>query len=160
MSSQEIALTQALAEEHRVPDLQGLSADRIIHELLEVLSESIGLDEAAIEVVKKSVLTREREATTGLGNGVAIPHMKGCSYTDSVIGAVGRSAEGVEWGAPDGQPARLFFMILTPEGQESAHIQVMKKIVRLSRDKKSVDFLLGASNFGRMQGILQEIDGA
>jgi len=158
LSSHEITLTEVLAEKHRVPDLQGLSADRIVHELLEVLTESLGLDPASLEAIKKSVLGREREATTGIGNSVAIPHMKGCTHTGEVIGAVGRSSQGVEWGAPDGQPARLFFLILTPKGWESSHVQVMKKIVRLSRDKKSVDFLLSTKDFGRMQGILQEID--
>lgn len=158
MNSSDIALTELLPEEHRVADLQGLSADRIVRELLESIAPSAGFDADAVDTMTKAILGREREATTGIGNGVAIPHMKGCSFTDRIVGAVGRSAEGVEWGAPDGQPARLFFLILTPAGLETEHVQAMKKIVRLSRDKKSVDFLVSTKNFDAVHGILQEVD--
>ncbi|MEE8143264.1 MAG: PTS sugar transporter subunit IIA, partial [Planctomycetota bacterium] len=66
--------------------------------------------------------------------------------------------QGVDWGATDGEPVHIFFVILTPKGQETEHIRVMKRIVRLSRDTKTLRYLTHTDNFANLHEILKEVD--
>lgn len=158
MNPASTALEEVIPSAHWVESLSGLTAERIVTELLDPFRASLGWSDAAVETTRRAILGREREATTGIGNSVAIPHMKACPYVDRVIGAFGRSPGGIEWSATDGAPAHLFFLILTPEGLESAHVQVMRKIVSIGRDRKTVDYLLSTPTLAGLGPILQETD--
>ncbi len=158
MNEQDFSLHVLIGDSERVEDLKGATSERVIAELLECLSQTEGFTSQAIDSMKKAILAREREATTGIGNGVAVPHLKNCAYVKSIRGIFGRSRQGVDWGATDGEPVHLFFVILTPQGQESQHIRVMKRIVRLSRDTKTLRYLTHTDSFANMYEILKEVD--
>ncbi|MEE8142953.1 MAG: PTS sugar transporter subunit IIA [Planctomycetota bacterium] len=158
MSESDTSLHVLIGEREHVEDVQGATPDRVIAELLEFMSQTEGFAAEAITSMKKAILAREREATTGIGNGVAVPHLKNCAYVKKIRGIFGRSVQGVDWGATDGEPVHLFFVILTPQGQESQHIRVMKRIVRLSRDTKTLRYLTQTDNFANLHEILKEVD--
>lgn len=153
-----VSLAQLLGNENRIEDLQGGTPERIITELLEHLAELENLDATSVDRIRHAILAREHEATTGIGKGIAIPHMKECSYVERVCAVFGRSRAGIEFAATDGEPVHLFFLILTPGGADSKHVQIMKKIVLLSRDGKTLQYLIAADHFERLEDILQEID--
>jgi len=160
VSSTTVSLGALLPESNRVPELRAMTQERVVTELLETLASLHGLDAGAVDAARESILAREREATTGIGNGVAIPHMKSCPHVTSVCAVMGKASCGIDWNATDGGPARLFFMILTPEGQESEHVRVMRRIVQLSRDRKTVDHLVESAGFGNLDAIFEEVDAA
>jgi mannitol/fructose-specific phosphotransferase system IIA component (Ntr-type) len=80
----------------------------------------------------RRLIERERLGCTGLGAGVAIPHCKSRDVSDIVL-AVGLAPQGVDFHAPDGQPVRLIFLILSPADQPAAHLQTLARISRLLR---------------------------
>lgn len=100
-----------------------------------VLEELGALILKGIQVHEETDLTtvlekREELGSTGIGNGVAIPHvrLKGLPHLRM---AVGRSVEGVEFNAIDGQPAHIFFLLVAPENSTGEHLKVLSKISRL-----------------------------
>jgi mannitol/fructose-specific phosphotransferase system IIA component (Ntr-type) len=153
-----LSLSQMVAAEHRVAALSSLMPDRIIEELLQSLRGTFKWSTSDSTSMCRAILKREQEATTGIGNRIAVPHMKNCSQVPVICGAFGRSTHGVSWGANDGEPVRLVFLILTPPGGESLHVQAMKKIVRLSRDRKTLDYLIQAPSLSNLEAIFQEVD--
>ncbi|MBL1216418.1 MAG: PTS sugar transporter subunit IIA [Planctomycetes bacterium] len=106
------------------------SADKrgVINELVSKLAESGGLkDEAA---VSQAVWAREQTRTTGIGQGLAIPHAKS-DACDQLMLAVGKPAEPIEFDSIDHQPVRLVFLLLSPLDRTSEHIQTLAAISRL-----------------------------
>ncbi len=79
------------------------------------------------------LLTRENLGTTGIGDGVAIPHGK-IEGLDQVLIAVGRSIEGLDFAALDHKPAHIFFLVLAPEKSAGKHLKVLAYISRLLQD--------------------------
>ena len=76
--------------------------------------------------------SREELGSTGVGNGVAIPHVR-LKNLPSFRMALGRSVEGVDFNAPDGKPVHLFFLLVTPEDSPGGHLKVLARISRLMK---------------------------
>ncbi|HHS12326.1 MAG TPA: hypothetical protein ENN03_01000 [bacterium] len=83
--------------------------------------------------IADAVLAREAEFGTGLGHGVAIPHVCMDSVLNPVI-AVGRSLQGLDWNAPDGQSVRRIFFFITPTGVNDVHIQFLAEVARVMKN--------------------------
>ena len=82
------------------------------------------------EAFFREILMRERVSNTGLGNGLAMPHVR-TDLCDDIVMAVGRSVPGIDYGAPDGQPVQLLFLIGTPLGQLTRYHRVIVGLARL-----------------------------
>lgn len=160
MNSIPPALSEVIPEAHWVEQLGGMTPEQVISELLDALKAQHSWLDGDVEMTRRSILSREREATTGIGYSVAIPHQKNCPLVETITGAFGRSQAGVEWAATDGAPAHLFFLILTPEGGDSEHVQVMRKIVTMARNEKTVDYLRTSPSLAGFGPILLEADAA
>jgi fructose-specific phosphotransferase system IIA component len=113
----------------KVP-LEATTKDEILAELVEVLATQRCIRDAG-EVLR---VIREREAvlSTGIGNGVAIPHGKSMASPQLSI-AAGVAREPVEYDALDGEPVRLVFLLVGPEAAAGAHIKALSRISRLVR---------------------------
>ncbi|MCI0651073.1 MAG: PTS sugar transporter subunit IIA [Planctomycetes bacterium] len=156
--AKEVSLARLIGPRNSVPNLTGTSGEEVISELLQHLGKAQGFTADAIGHIKESILAREREATTGIGNGIAIPHMKQCPYVTQACGIFGRAATGIEFRANDGGLVHLFFLLLTPPGGESDHVQLMKKIVRICRDRKTMKYLIRSEDLHNLAAILEEVD--
>lgn len=125
-----VLLTELLsAERVRVP-LAARTKEAALEELVGILHASGAV--ADPEAVLRAVRQREAQLSTGIGGGVAIPHGK----ADGVGGltmAAGVSAEPVDFAALDGQPVRLFFLLVGPESAAGAHVKALSRIARLVR---------------------------
>lgn len=106
-------------------NLNGKTKDEILQEMVDILNEG-GVLNNKEEYLK---VVREREATssTGLEEGIAIPHGKTKAVKKATV-AFGKSKEGVDFNSLDGEKSRLFFMIAAPEGTTDAHIEMLSKI--------------------------------
>lgn len=103
------------------------------------------------------LMDREGLGSTGIGEGVAIPHGK-VPGIDRLVAAFGRSREGVQFGSIDGKPARLFFLIIAPENSAGMHLKALARISRLLKDERFRGRLLSAEDAEGLSRIFREED--
>ena len=115
----------------KVP-LAASGKDAAIRELVDTLVSAGKILDA--ETAYRAVLDREAKGSTGLEEGIAVPHGKTLAARELTI-AIGVSPAGVEFGSMDGKPTRLFFLLLAPPDQAGPHIEALAEIARMSRSK-------------------------
>jgi PTS system nitrogen regulatory IIA component len=103
------------------------------------------------------LMDREGLGSTGIGEGVAIPHGK-IPGIDRLVSVFGRSHGGVQFASLDGKPARLFFLILAPENSAGMHLKALARISRLLKDPRFRGRLLAAEGTEGLSQVLQEED--
>lgn len=103
------------------------------------------------------LLEREKLGSTGIGDGIAIPHGKLAGLEEIVV-AFGRSAEGVDFEAMDGKPAHLFFLLMAPENSVGQHLKALAKISRMLKDEAFRKRLLAARDCDELFQALAEKD--
>ncbi|MFY4774567.1 PTS fructose transporter subunit IIABC [Metabacillus sp. RGM 3146] len=124
-------ITELLTRNTIVLNLKANSKESAIDELVNKLDEAGKLADKA--EYKKAILAREAQSTTGIGEGIAIPHAKTAAVKAPAI-AFGRSSEGIDYDSLDGQPSRLFFMIAATEGANNTHLETLSKLSSLLMD--------------------------
>lgn len=121
-------LTDFITPEHVKIGLESGNKEEIIEELVSLLVETSDVTDA--DVIYEAVMGREREGSTGLEKGVAIPHAKSDAVKSLSI-VIGVSREGVDFDAQDGKPSHLFFLMVAPTSESGPHVQAIAKIVKL-----------------------------
>lgn len=116
----------------------------------EALAELVGLLQAAGAVqdageLLEALLAREKLSSTGIGEGVAVPHAI-LSEVEETRLAVGRKLDGLPFGSIDGKPVQLVFLMAGPPGHEMAHLQLLSRLARLLRDAEFRQALLAAAS--------------
>ncbi|MCF6409334.1 PTS fructose transporter subunit IIABC [Pseudalkalibacillus salsuginis] len=122
-------------------NLKAISKNDVIDELAIALHQAGKISD--LNVFKEAILKREMESTTGIGEGIAIPHAKSRAVNEPSI-VFGRSAEGLDYEALDGQPSHLFFMIAVPEGANNEHLEALSKLSTYLMDPGFKETLLKA----------------
>ncbi|MGG0178855.1 PTS fructose transporter subunit IIABC [Gottfriedia acidiceleris] len=145
-------ITELLKIDTVLIDLNSSSKMSVIDELIQVLDQSGKLNDK--QKFKEAILTREGQSTTGIGEGIAIPHAKTAAVNTPAI-AFGRSKDGVDYESLDGQPAHLFFMIAASEGANNAHLETLSRLSSLLMDDEFRGSLLSANDANE---IIQLID--
>ncbi|MBD1381330.1 PTS fructose transporter subunit IIABC [Metabacillus arenae] len=118
-------ITELLTKETIKLNLEADSKNGVIEELVTQLDQAGKLQDK--EGYKQAVLDREKQSTTGVGDGIAIPHAKTKAVKNPAI-AFGRSSSGVDYESLDGQPSHLVFMIAAPEGADNTHLDALSKL--------------------------------
>ncbi|HIZ47191.1 PTS sugar transporter subunit IIA [uncultured Subdoligranulum sp.] len=95
--------------------------------------------------------------TTAIGGGIALPHAGNAGVSAPGVSAL-TLRRGVDWGAPDGQPVDLLFMIAVPPGQESLHLQILARLVNLLGRSALVEALRHASSPERFVELIQKVE--
>jgi len=139
-------LSDLLVEESVIPDLKATDKTGVLEELVEVLRKhDLSLDKNALV---KVLLERERLGSTGIGDGIAIPHGKFHGVARPII-SFGRSRKGLEFDSVDGEPAYLFFLLVAPENSASVHLKALAKIAKILKNSAYRKTLMEVS--GRKQ---------
>jgi len=136
-------------------DLKAQNKKDAISELVEMLTKAKKIKKTS-DVIE-TVLEREKLGSTGIGQGVAIPHGK----TDAVpeqIGALGISQRGVEFNALDGEPVHLIFFLVGPVEVAGQHLKALSRISRLFKDKFFRQSLREAKTVDEVIKIIQHED--
>ncbi|MCK5345875.1 MAG: PTS sugar transporter subunit IIA, partial [Candidatus Heimdallarchaeota archaeon] len=120
--------------EHIIYDLKGTTKIEIIEEMLHVMKEQNLVQE--YEIALNDILDREGYLSTGLENGLAIPHAKTDSIEKLAI-VFGLKKDGVHFESLDGKPSDLFFLVLSPKDTSGPHIQALALITRNLKDVKT-----------------------
>jgi PTS system nitrogen regulatory IIA component len=129
----------------------------------DAIAELVALLEDAHELTSHGeildrVLKREAMMSTGIGNGVAIPHGK-ARAVDRMLAACAVSASGVEFESSDGEPAHLFFLLVSPENVGTPHVKVLANISRLLKEESVRRDLRDAGNAAEFMVALKEAEG-
>jgi len=125
-------LTDYLSIDAVEPRLSGTTGEEVIDELLRLVKRTGRIVD--FEAARKAVLDREKLMSTGVGDGVAIPHGR-TDAVESLVCAVGVRREGVDFGAVDGQPVRIFVLALTPEAGSDPYLQFVAAVVAALDDE-------------------------
>ena len=129
----------------------------VIAELVQLLGRSGEAKEKDLPKMHEVLLNREALGSTGIGQGVAIPHGK-TSCVTRLVAAFGVSQEGVEFGSLDGEPAYLFFLLVAPEDSAGPHLKALARISRLLKDKYFRDLLRQAKDEKTLLKIIRDED--
>ena len=124
-------LSEILEEVNIIPDLKARDKKGVLEELTEALvSHEPTLDKGSLV---KVLLERERLGSTGIGDGVAIPHGKADAVNHPII-SFGRSRQGLDFESVDGQPAFLFFLLVAPENSANIHLKALARIAKILKN--------------------------
>ena len=124
-------------------NLKSKDKEGVIRELVGLVVKTGEIRPANKESLVKLLLERELLGSTGIGQGIGIPHGKSPNIK-SLIGACGISKEGVDFDSLDGEPAYIFFLLLAPQDTAGPHLKALARISRLLKDKYFRDILKNA----------------
>ena len=148
-------LSQLLAPDRvRVP-LTSRDKSTVLRELVELLVRSCG---GSAEDILHAVREREACQSTGFGHGVAIPHARTPSLPGLTLVA-GQSAQPIDFGALDGKPVRLFFLLAGPEAMAASQVRALARIARLVRREYVRDRLLEAGTADGFCQVVRDAEG-
>ena len=148
-------ITELLTKDTIAMDLSASDKKGVIDELVNQLDEAGKLSDVAS--FKEAIHNRESQSTTGIGEGIAIPHAKVAAVKSPAI-AFGKSKEGVDYQSLDMQPAHLFFMIAAPEGGAQTHLDALAKLSGILMDENVRERLIHAESPEKVLQIIDEAD--
>jgi PTS system nitrogen regulatory IIA component len=148
----EMALADLLQQNAIIPALRVNSKKQLLQELSAKASKVTGLSEREVFDV---ILQRERLGSTGVGNGIAIPHGKLASV-NSIVGIFARLDQPVDFEALDDQPVDLVFLLLAPEGAGADPLKALSRIARVLRDQDLVAKLRATDSASAIYAFLNE----
>ncbi|MDT8447908.1 MAG: PTS sugar transporter subunit IIA [bacterium] len=135
--------------------LQATESPAVLEELVTQLARALPIEDPAL--LTAALIEREGLSTTGIGKGIAVPHCKSAQVEELVI-LLGRSAQGVEFKSLDGQPVRLFFLLVAPMSAASTHLKALAKIARMAKQEEVIQRFLSLETAPEVFAYLQELD--
>ncbi|MBH1051226.1 PTS sugar transporter subunit IIA [Enterococcus faecium] len=141
-----------MVKEAMIMDLQATDKKGAIDEMVQKMFDAGRISD--IETYKEGILAREAQTSTGLGDGIAMPHAKNSAVKEATV-LFAKSQKGVDYEALDGQPTYLFFMIAAPEGANDTHLQALAALSRLLIDADFVGKLKEANTPEEVQDLFQ-----
>ncbi len=138
-----------------IPELRSQNKKGVLEELTGALSSF--KDALNREALVEILLERERLGSTGIGDGIAIPHGK-IQELDELILSFGRSTRGIDFDSMDGRPTHLFFLLIAPENSAGIHLRALAKISRLLKSAHFRQRLMEAGNREEIFQVIQEED--
>jgi PTS system nitrogen regulatory IIA component len=138
-----------------VDDLRAETKEGVLREMSEVVAA--GVPFLSAQTLASILLDRESLGSTGIGEGVAIPHGKVPGLT-RLAAVIARSRAGVQFHSLDGKPTHLFFLVVAPEQSAGMHLKALARISRLLKDARFRRSLLDARDADDLRRILKEED--
>ncbi len=144
-------LSEIISRDAVIPELKATDKVSVLAELVEpILRLESGLNR---DDLVKILLEREKLGSTGIGDGIAIPHGK-VKDAENLLISFGRSAQGIDFDSIDGQPAHLFFLLLAPESSTGSHLKALAKLSRLLKNASFRDGLYRAADADEIYDLI------
>ncbi|MDO9515911.1 MAG: PTS sugar transporter subunit IIA [Syntrophales bacterium] len=152
-----VNIQDMLKEAFIIEDLKSKTKKEVLAELSDVfLRNDMGIDrDSVIEVL----MEREKLGSTGIGDGIAIPHGKLMGLENLVV-SFGRSKGGVDFDSLDGGPVHIFFLLIAPENSAGQHLKALAKISRMLKDISFRESLVKAESSKEIYNLIGEKDRA
>jgi nitrogen PTS system EIIA component len=134
-NSGSVSLSNLLVPDRIQLDLQSSDRESVLQELVDQIPELAGLPDAR-QTLLRALHEREQLYSTGIGDGIALPHSRNAlvGLVDRAVVVFGRHSTGIPYGSPDALPARLFFLVVAPTVTQ--HLAILARLIRLLRDPK------------------------
>ncbi|GAB2025118.1 fructose-specific PTS transporter subunit EIIC [Lactovum odontotermitis] len=146
-------INELLKKEVMILDLQASTKEAAIDEMINKLVSAGFVDN--FDSFKTDILKRETQTSTGLGDGIAMPHAKDSAVKEAVV-LFAKSATGVDYDALDGQPVQLFFMIAAPEGANDTHLEALAGLSKYLLQNGFKEKLLSAQSPDEVQALFSQ----
>ncbi len=140
-----------------VPQLQAIERDGVIAELVGALDKARQLGKGNAKEITKAVIKRENEASTGMGKGVAVPHVKH-SAVKNIVASVGQSSNGIDFSSLDKQPVYSVILLISPVDRPDEHLQAMEIVFRHLQQEKFRKFLRQFQTREQIEDLFREAD--
>jgi nitrogen PTS system EIIA component len=141
-----------------IGELSATTKEAALKELLAAAGDVGAFPDSARQALGKRLSDREAIGSTGLGNSVAVPHVKG-EDVNGITLVMARSHAGLEWQAIDGRAVHMLFMLVSPTNEPESHLQCLRWIASLARNADFRRFLLDAGSEDAMRDLLLEMSG-
>lgn len=148
-------IMEFLSKKAVTANLKSTDKEGVIRELVDLLAKAEDIKNK--EELIKSLLTRESLGSTGIGQGIGIPHAKS-QNVKNLVAAFGLSQKGVNFDSLDGESAYIFFLLIAPEESAGPHLKALARISRMLKDKYFREMLKKARDEKEILRIVQEED--
>ena len=145
-------ILDVLHKEAIISDLKAIDKQGVLEELVMPIAGIAGVNQ---DYLVRVLMERERLGSTGIGEGVGIPHGKLKDLASLVLG-FGLSRKGVDFESMDGQPTHIFFLLVTPENSTGLHLKLLARISRILKNEFFRQKLMDAANSDEIYSIIQE----
>lgn len=139
-------------------DLEAADKEDAIRQLVDLLVETKSVPKTKGPLIYKEVVERERQASTGIGKGIGIPHARS-AHAKKISMAIGLASRGIDFSAVDGERVRVILLLVSPKDSTDEHLAAMKDIVTIARDAYQRQRLLGCRSPESFLDLLAEIGG-
>jgi PTS system fructose-specific IIA component/PTS system nitrogen regulatory IIA component len=138
-------------------ELEAATKTEAIRELVDIIVARGLCDPKHRDDLMRAVLEREKKGTTGLGDGIAVPHVKEFPHVKQLCGAFGRSTPGIPFDAVDGKRVHLVFLICGAKGTAGEHVVTLKKLSGLRQNEHFLRFLKQAKSAEEIADVIEEM---
>lgn len=152
MNLSEFVVTEAI-----IPNLEATSKDAAVQAMVASLKDAGAIPADDEESIVAAILKREELGSTGIGNGVAVPHTKHPSV-DRLVATVAISTEGVDFASLDGEAVYILFLLVSPPDRPGDHLRGLENISRHLRDQTFCNFLKQSKTVEDIVELLEEAD--
>jgi fructose-specific phosphotransferase system IIA component len=125
----------------------------VLRELVQILKDTGKIDD--FDTVLKAIQQREDEQSTGLEQGIAVPHGKTTAVSSLQL-AIGIAPQGIDFDSLDGKPTKLFFLLVAAPNQSGPHVQALAEVAKLARSKAFCQALVNAEDAQQVVELLKE----
>jgi len=150
-------IIEILDKDMIIAELKATDKEEVLQELATALASKH--QEIEKDLLVRVLLEREKLGSTGIGQGIAIPHGK-LANIDSLLAAFGRSFKGIDFEAADGKPTKLFFLLVAPENSVGSHVKALANISHLLKDVSLRKRLLQAESEVEIYQIIRGSEGS
>lgn len=138
--------------------MEAVDKEDAIRQLVDVLVAAKRIaSKPKAALIRKEIVERERQATTGIGKGVGIPHARS-KHAKNLSLAIGRIPRGLDYGAVDGERVRVILLLVSPDRSTDEHLAAMKTLVSIVRDPYQCKRLHGCATPQSFLDLLAELD--
>ena len=154
---QGVVLSDFLVKKATIASLEAKNAKEALEEIISALVKADRLDESAARTAVKTLLAREKQGSTGIGGGCAIPH---CAIEgiDGLMMLIGRSENGIEFGCVTGEDIKVFVLVVYSPQQDQARRAVLGRVLHLCRTTNWLKFLKAAKTAREINDLVSEYD--
>ena len=150
-----MVLEKIISRERIKLNISDLDKWSVIEDLAALIADTCESDR---EVLVTDTLEREEKGSTGIGEGIAIPHARTTGVTE-LVGALGISKEGIDFESSDGRLCHLIFLILAPPEESTRYLKALSAVAFIGKDPESVSRLKSAASPDEVIAILGEVEG-
>lgn len=152
-------LSDFMVSEAIIPQLKSTSRDDTIRELVEALVHAGKIAPKRVDEIAQKIIERETQGSTGIGKGIAVPHIKHPSATE-IVGTIGCSKDGIDFNSLDKAPVYSVLLLLSPPNNPDRHLEAMESLfAHLQRDRFR-KFLRQSETAEAIIDLIQEADEA